>query len=118
MDWNEDNAMKRLLCNVMVGLSWPVSALAADTPDGGSLWLGLLLPLIAVSAALGGWLWWLRKGQALRGGVGPLKIVQAVGVGPRERVVVLDAQGRRLVLGVTPNRIDLIAELRVGENAE
>ncbi|MFC4763258.1 FliO/MopB family protein [Dyella koreensis] len=104
--------MKRLLCNVMAGLSVPASALAAETPDGGSLWLGLLLPLIAVSAALLAWLWWLRKGQSLRGPAGPLKVVQAVAVGARERVVVLDAQGRRLVLGVTPSRVELIAELR------
>lgn len=109
--------MKRLLCNVMAGLSVPASALASDTPDGGSLWLGLLLPLIAVSAALLAWLWWLRKGQSLRGPAGPLKVVQAVAVGARERVVVLDAQGRRLVLGVTPNRVELIAELRNDDSA-
>ncbi len=104
--------MKRLLRNVMAGLSWPSLAFAADTPAGGSLWFGLLLPLIAVCAALLGWLWWLRKGQSLRGPGGPLKVVQAVAVGARERVVVVDAQERRLVLGVTAQRVELIAELR------
>ena len=110
--------MKRLLRNVMAGLSWPTVAFAADTPEGGSLWLGLLLPLVAVSAALLGWLWWLRKGQSLRGTGGPLKVVQAVAVGARERVVVLDAAERRLVLGVTANRVELIAELRRDDNAK
>jgi flagellar protein FliO/FliZ len=110
--------MKRLLRNVMAGLSWPTVAFASDTPEGGSLWLGLLLPLVAVSAALLGWLWWLRKGQSLRGTGGPLKVVQAVAVGARERVVVLDAAERRLVLGVTANRVELIAELRRDDNAK
>ncbi len=110
--------MKRLLRNVMAGLSWPAVAFAADTPVGGSLWFGLLLPLIAVCAALLGWLWWLRKGQSLRGPGGPLTVVQAVAVGARERVVVVDAQERRLVLGVTAHRVELIAELRRDDNAK
>ncbi|GLQ93649.1 hypothetical protein GCM10007901_26000 [Dyella acidisoli] len=41
-----------------------------------------------------------------------MKVVQAVAVGARERVVVLDAQGRRFMLGVTPSKIELLAELR------
>ncbi|MEV8520856.1 flagellar biosynthetic protein FliO [Dyella marensis] len=110
--------MKRLLSNVMAGLTWPSVALAADSPEGGSLWLGLLLPLIAVCAALLAWLWWLRKGQTLRGPGGPLKVVQAVAVGARERVVVVDAAERRLVLGVTAQRVELIAELRRDDNAK
>ncbi|KRE94454.1 hypothetical protein ASG87_17790 [Frateuria sp. Soil773] len=76
------------------------------------MWLGLLVPLIAVTVGLLALLWWLRRGQSLQGGRGPLRLVQAVAVGSRERVVVLDAQDRRLVLGVTAQRVELIAELR------
>lgn len=103
--------MKKLLCNVLVGLLWPGAAFAADTAERGSLLFGLLVPLIAVTAAMLAMLWWLRRGRALSGN-GPLKVIQAVAVGARERVVVLDAQGRRLLLGVTSNRIELLAELR------
>jgi len=94
-------------------------AFAAAAPAQGesSLWLGLLVPLIAVTAALLAWLWWLRRGVGAGGAQGPLKIVQALAVGPRERLVVVDAQGRRLVLGVTSARIELVAELRAGEAA-
>ena len=110
--WEPDNAMKKLRRNVLVVLCWPSAALAADVPESGGLLLSLLVPLIAVTLALLAMLWWLRRGKASSGS-GPLKVVQAVAVGSRERVVVLDAQGRRLVLGVTPNKIELIAELHV-----
>lgn len=106
-----DSAMKKLLCNVLVVLFWPSAAFASDTPESsGSLW-SLLVPLIAVTTALLAMLWWLRRGRALGSNGGPLKVIQAVAVGTRERVVVIDAQGRRLVLGVTPGRVELIAEL-------
>jgi flagellar protein FliO/FliZ len=106
-----DNAMKKLLCNVFVGLLWPSAAFAADTTERGSLLIGLLVPLITITLALLAMLWWLRRGKTLAGS-GPLKVVQAVAVGSRERVVVLDAQGRRLLIGVTPSKIELLAELR------
>lgn len=103
--------MKKLLCNVLVVLLWPSAAFAADAPASGGSLLSLFVPLIAVTAALLAMLWWLRRGRALSGN-GPMKVVQAVAVGARERVVVLDAQGRRFMLGVTPSKIELIAELR------
>jgi flagellar protein FliO/FliZ len=103
--------MKKLLCNVLFSLFWPGVAFAEDaTTERGSLLFGLLVPLIAVTIAMLAMLWWLKRGKSLSGN-GPLKVVQAVAVGARERVVLLDAQGRRLVLGVTPSKIELIAEL-------
>jgi len=105
--------MRQSLRNVMLLLFWPGCALAANAPDGAGLWLDLLVPLLAVTIGLLAMLWWLRRGRTLSGGSrGPLKVVQAVAVGARERVVVIDAQGRRLVLGVTTQRVELIAELR------
>lgn len=109
--------MKKLLCNVSVVLAWPSVAFAADTTERGSLLIGLLVPLIAVTLAMLAMLWWLKRGKALNGS-GPLKVVQAVAVGARERVVVLDAQGRRLLIGVTSNKIELLAELRATDAPE
>jgi len=106
--------MKKLRCNVLVGLLFPSVAFAADTTERGGLLLGLLVPLIAVTLAMLAMLWWLRRGRALSGN-GPLKVIQAVAVGARERVVVLDAQGRRLLIGVTPSKIELLAELHATE---
>ncbi|RUL79061.1 FliO/MopB family protein [Dyella choica] len=102
--------MKKLLCNVLVGLFLPSAAFAADAAEHDGSFLGLLVPLIAVAMGILAMLWWFKRGKALSGN-GPLKVVQAVAVGTRERVVVLDAQGRRLVIGVTPGKIELLAEL-------
>ncbi len=110
--------MRKALFNLVVLLSQPVAAWAADpasppAPNGDDAWISLLVPLIAVTAGLLALLWWLRRGRTLSGGNrGPLKIVQAMALGTRERIVVVDAQDRRLLLGVTAQRIELIAELR------
>jgi len=108
--------MKKLLCNVLFALFLPSAAFAAETPERDGSLLGLLVPLIAITAAMLAMLWWLKRGKASIGN-GPLKLVQAVAVGTRERVVVLDAQGRRLVLGVTPSKIELLAELHAADTS-
>lgn len=112
--------MNKLLCNAIAIAWWPGAAIAAapaaENIPAGNGWFSFLVPVIAVTAAMLALLWWLRRGHTLRGGSGPLRIVQAVAVGSRERVVVLDAQGRRLLLGVTSNRVELIAELRAEGN--
>ncbi|WP_426702945.1 flagellar biosynthetic protein FliO [Rhodanobacter sp. Col0626] len=104
--------MNKLLLNAVVTLFDPGAASTTSTSNGG-MWFALLVPLITITAGLLALLWWLRRGRTLGSGGnrGPMKIVQAVAVGARERVVVLDAQGRRLVLGVTAQRVELIAEL-------
>lgn len=108
--------MKKLLCNVLFALFLPSAAFAAETSERDGSLLGLLVPLIAVTAAMLAMLWWLKRGKASTGN-GPLKLIQAVAVGTRERVVVLDAQGRRLVLGVTPSKIELLAELHAADTS-
>jgi len=102
--------MKKVLCNVFIGMVWSHTASAADTTEHNGSLLGLLVPLIAVTLGMLAMLWWLKRGKTLAGS-GPLKVVQALAVGPRERVVVLDAQGRRLLIGVTANKIELLTEL-------
>lgn len=98
------------------GLLWAAEtneAATEATATSATSWFGLLAPVVAVTLAMAAMLWWLRRGRGLRGGrQGPLRVVQAVAVGSRERVVVLDAQNRRLLLGVTANRVELLAELR------
>lgn len=113
--------MNAMQCGVATCFVWPGLAMAVDTVDaageaaatGSTSWFALLMPVVAVTLAMVAMLWWLRRGRGLRGGrQGPLRVVQAVAVGSRERVVVLDAQNRRLLLGVTANRVELLAELQ------
>lgn len=118
------NALRRgrVPCAFWAAVFWPGFAMAVETADHtadatGAGWFALLAPVVAVTLAMVAMLWWLRRGRSLRGGgrQGSLRVVQAVAVGSRERVVVLDAQNRRFLLGVTAHRVELLAELQAGE---
>ena len=89
-------------------------ALAAETSaDEGSSTaiVALVVPLLAVVFALAA-LWWMLRRYNTRGGAaGPLRIVQVLGVGPRERVLVVEHDSRRFLLGVTQSTISLLADL-------
>jgi flagellar protein FliO/FliZ len=55
---------------------------------------------------------WLRHGQAAGWRKGsPFKFHASFPLGTRERIVLIEVTGRFLVLGVTPQRIDLLLEL-------
>lgn len=53
----------------------------------------------------------LRRLQRRQGGRAGLAILGAIAVGTRERVVLLEAEGVRLLIGVTPNTITLLQRL-------
>ncbi|CUB07111.1 FliO/MopB family protein [Tepidiphilus thermophilus] len=69
--------------------------------------LGLGITAIALWAAFAT----LRRLQRRQGGRVGLSILGAIAVGTRERVVLLEAEGVRLLLGVTPNTITLLQRL-------
>lgn len=92
-----------------------VHAAAATPPEGPSL--GPLIALfLFVLALIPIALWLLKRIQPtpLQSGVG-LKIVTQLSLGPRERVVVLEAGERWLLLGVTAASIQRIGTLPKGE---
>jgi flagellar protein FliO/FliZ len=66
---------------------------------------GLLFLLALVG---GGW-WLVRRagGLHISGGSG-LKVVAALSVGPRERVVLIELAGEQWLLGVAPGRVNLL----------
>lgn len=75
--------------------------------------LGVVLAAIAVTA------WLLRRlapGQV--GGVGDLRVVAAVAVGPKERVVLVDVGDTRLVLGVAPGLVTRLHEMPRPDDAD
>jgi flagellar protein FliO/FliZ len=92
-------------------LFFPVLTLAgesATTDLGGSL-LQLVLGFGVVLALLFATLWLLKKISLPRGGSGNMiRVVSAAAVGPRERVVLVDVGGKRLVLGVAPGQVSLL----------
>ncbi|HMM51121.1 MAG: flagellar biosynthetic protein FliO [Burkholderiales bacterium] len=75
------------------------------------LWPSLLVFLLVI-AAIPATAWLLRRGQSLgvRGNAG-LGIAGALAVGPRERIALVRADARWLVVGITAQSITLLAEL-------
>ena len=64
-------------------------------------------------------LWLMRRGQALRGaGAGSLSMVAGLNVGPRERIAVVRAADRYLVVGITGQSMTLLATLDESPQAE
>jgi flagellar protein FliO/FliZ len=70
-----------------------------------------LLAFVAVLAMIPAALWLLRRAQSPRATRGPLAVVGGVALGPRERIVVLRAADRHLLVGVTAQSMTLLAEL-------
>jgi flagellar protein FliO/FliZ len=76
--------------------------------------LGVALALVVVLALAWGSIRLLKAWQdrqaAMPGLAGPpLRFVRALPLGQRERVVLMEAEGERLLLGVTPGGISLLA---------
>ncbi|AYH43091.1 flagellar biosynthetic protein FliO [Azoarcus sp. DN11] len=65
----------------------------------------MLLGLAVVLGLLLGSLWLIKKLSAPHGAAAGLKVLGAVPVGPRERVVLVEVGGAVLVLGVTPSNV-------------
>lgn len=72
----------------------------------------MLLGLALVIALLIGGMWLLKKvNGAHKGNNTIVRIVAGTALGPRERVVVVELGQNWLVLGVTPNSINTLAEM-------
>lgn len=93
-------------------LMWAACATAAPAePMPGASLMEVVLPMLAVVFALAA-LWWAVRRQGGRSAsAGPARIVQVMAVGPRERVLIVDHDTQRFLLGVTPTAINLLARL-------
>lgn len=101
---------------VLVWTAAAVAEPAAPAPE--SSLLGLVLPLLTVAFALVA-LWWVMRRQGGRSAAaGPARIVQIMAVGPRERILIVDHDTQRLMLGVTPTAISLLAHLEPKDAAK
>lgn len=81
-------------------------------------WLQALTATVAVLGLLGLTLWALRRGLARPRGAGARMHVEgSLSLGERRSLVVVDVEGRRLLLGVAPGHVGLVAELRAPAGA-
>ena len=78
--------------------------------------LQMVVGLAVVLAAIAGTAWLARRmGVASPHGARLMKIVAALPVGAKERVVMLEVGGQWMVLGVAPGRVSALATLPRGE---
>lgn len=70
-----------------------------------------LLAFVAVLAMIPAALWVVKRAQSPRSSRGPLSLVAGLALGPRERVVVVRAADRHLLVGITGQSMTLLAEL-------
>jgi flagellar protein FliO/FliZ len=95
-------------------------ALADGAGSGDAEFSSLLLPLILIvaAAAAATFLVTRWKGSAIKRD-GPLQMLHVLPLGPRERLVLVKAGSRYLVVGIAPGRVSRIAEFeRLDEAAE
>jgi flagellar protein FliO/FliZ len=81
----------------------------ADAPSSSKA----ILALAAVCAGAGGWLLWRRRQSAALAASGgrKLKVVETQSLGNRQFLVVADYDGRKILLGVCPGRIEMLTDL-------
>jgi flagellar protein FliO/FliZ len=97
----------------LAALPLPLPAAAEQLPGASLLsWL-VPLGLIALCAVLAAWL--VSRGRgSLTQRDGPIRLVHIRPVGPRERLVLVEVQNRRLLIGVTATQISALAQLDCG----
>jgi flagellar biosynthetic protein FliO len=94
----------------------PVSMPASSAT--GSL-LQTLLALIVVLGVLGALAWFLKRyGPKAGGGSANLRVVGALNLGGRERVLVVEVGNQWIVVGASPGRINALATMPKQEGAD
>jgi flagellar protein FliO/FliZ len=78
-----------------------------------SIWR-MLGALAVVLGLLGGLAWLLRRGSVLRRRSTGMGIESAISLGDRRSLVVVTIEGRRLLVGLAPNHVSLVTELKAG----
>ena len=87
----------------------PQAASAAQTGPGvGGIWevaLGLALVVVVIFAIA----WAMRRMvPGVGGGTGMLRVIAALPLGPRERLLLVEAGGKQLLLGVTAQQVNTL----------
>lgn len=87
------------------------SPLVADPMPFGGQTFAVMILAIAILAALS---WLLRRSAKLRRPGQLMSVETTLPLGERRSLVVVAIEGRRLLVGMTPGQISLVAELEPG----
>lgn len=71
-----------------------------------------LVGLVIVLGLLVGLAWLLRRGVLLKRTSGALGVETALPLGDRRSLVIVTVEGRRLLVGLSPNQVSLVTELQ------
>jgi flagellar protein FliO/FliZ len=71
-----------------------------------------LVGLSVVLGLLAGLAWLLRRGVIAKRTSGALSVETALPLGDRRSLVIVAVEGRRLLVGLAPNHVSLVAELQ------
>lgn len=103
-------------------LFWPAAGAACAAEESASRSPGFsastslvswILSTLAVLALIFVLAWLLKKTRLVRGMAGGrIQVVSQLGLGPKERVVEIEVEGRNILLGVTPSSINYLCEVR------
>lgn len=93
---------------------------AAALPSSAVSSMGqVTVALVIVLAILFVAAWGMRRFKLFnRAGQGALEVVQGINLGPKERAVLIKIDNRRLLLGVAPGCVNLLAELAADESVD
>ena len=86
------------------------------TPIGAEGLLTTVSGLLIVLAVIIGAAWLFKRyGQISMGGKGLVRVLGGASVGSRERVVVVEVENRRMLIGVAPGQVRMLHLLSDGE---
>lgn len=84
----------------------------ADGTSMGSASLQMVVGLLAVLAVIFSLSWLARRlNLAVPGAAVNMKVVSALSVGQKEKILLVEVENRRLLLGVTPQQISVLQEM-------
>ena len=90
----------------------------APSPSAGNL-MQTILSLVLVLAMLAILAWLLKRfGPRAQGGAGALRIVGALNLGGRERIMVVEVGDQWIVVGASPGRINALATMPKQDTAQ
>ncbi len=107
-------ALATALAAAVMFQAYTLSAFAnnADVPDDSIAWTSLLMPTVLILGAAVAATFVLKRWKGAVGGRdGPLQLIHVIALGPRERLALVKVGARYLVVGITPNNVNRIAEL-------
>jgi len=84
--------------------------------DGGQSVLNMVLGLFAVLAVIAGLAWLSKRFNLnLPGATSDMKLLGAMSIGSKEKLLLVEVEGSKLLLGVTPQQVTLIKNFEGGD---